>query len=231
MEGCLPDTLNSRGCHGWALIKKDSVKALPPIDSVYFGNNRTVNTWWYATLQTDTLYPKIPPLFVANITSDHQITEDSALICENKSLKVFPKLSLLNDNYEYRWLSESGNFSSTEKAPSLSGLTKDTYLTLQVTNPQNQCTTTTTYFIKVRNIFVPNLITPNADNHNDRFEIENLFSGSRIQIFNRWGDRVFENTNYRNEWDASNLSEGVYFYKIESGGSCGVFQGWVEVKR
>ena len=230
-DGCIPDTINFRGCHGWASDSSDIVNALPPTDSIYYGNDKTINTWWYATLQTDTLYQQLPPPFEANIKSDHQISEDSALLCENKGIWVYPKLSLQNDNYQYKWVSESGNFSSTDKAPQIKGLTKDTYLTLEVVNPENSCVATTTYFIKVRNIFIPNLITPNGDDLNDTFKVENLFPGSEVQIFNRWGDRVYENSSYLNNWDAKGLSDGVYYYKIESGGSCGTFQGWVDVKR
>ena len=230
-NGCLADSLNNKGCHGWALTKTGTVNAIEPIDSFYFGNNRTVNTWWYATLQTDTLYPKLPELFATTITSDHEINIDSALICENKSIRLIPKLSDENKNYQYKWFNETGTFSSTDKSPYINGLTKDTYLTLQIVNPENNCFASSHYFIKVRNIFVPNLITPNGDDHNETFVIQNLFTGSVMQIFNRWGDRVFENSNYANEWNAKDLGDGVYYYKLESGGSCGVFQGWVEVKR
>jgi len=29
---------------------------------------------------------------------------------------------------------------------------------------------------------------------------------------NRWGKKVFDQTNYDNTWDGENLSDGTYFY-------------------
>ena len=231
LNGCTPDTVRGFGCHGWALNAGDPVSAARPIDSVHFGNNRTVNTWWYATLQTDTFYVKTPPLITADVVSDHQVEIDTALLCEKNTIQLFSKLTPKNDLYQYNWSIENGSFSSNSKEPTVTGLDKDTYVNLSVYNPENFCSTSATYFIKVRNIAIPNLITPNGDEKNDTFIVKNLFPESKIQIFNRWGDRIFKATNYANDWDAPGLGEGVYFYEIESGGNCGLFRGWVEVVR
>jgi gliding motility-associated-like protein len=76
---------------------------------------------------------------------------------------------------------------------------------------------------------VPNIFSPNGDGVNDYFLIDGLvnFSQSRMQIFNRWGQLVYDNENYgRNNgeycespdtwkgcwWDGADLSDGVYFY-------------------
>ena len=66
---------------------------------------------------------------------------------------------------------------------------------------------------------VPNTFTPNNDGANDTFivpclEIDRL--NNKVQIFNRWGDIVFEQEDYRNNWDGTYngnpLPPGVYFY-------------------
>ena len=64
---------------------------------------------------------------------------------------------------------------------------------------------------------IPNIITPNGDGVNDYFVIKNLtesFPNSTLQIFNRWGIMVYENTNYQNNWDGENSSDGVYFWVL-----------------
>lgn len=63
----------------------------------------------------------------------------------------------------------------------------------------------------------PNVITANGDNVNDLFIIDGLgaYPGSRLVVLNRWGDVVYENDNYDNSWDASGVTEGVYFYMLE----------------
>jgi len=62
-------------------------------------------------------------------------------------------------------------------------------------------------------IIIPNVITPNGDGRNDRFVIRNLLSydSRAIIIKNRWGRTVYESTNYNNDWDGSNVPDGVYY--------------------
>jgi gliding motility-associated-like protein len=69
----------------------------------------------------------------------------------------------------------------------------------------------------VDEIEIPNIITPNGDGFNDVFNIKNIdkLEWSRIIIYNRWGKKVFEQENYKNDWDGGNMSDGVYFYVLE----------------
>ncbi|CAI8436099.1 MAG: Uncharacterised protein [Cryomorphaceae bacterium] len=75
-------------------------------------------------------------------------------------------------------------------------------------------------------VVVPNFITPNADNINDEFIIQNVDDYqdlSQVTIYNRWGDRVWQSEPlYDNSspWrgtnqNGTNLADGVYFYTIE----------------
>lgn len=76
-----------------------------------------------------------------------------------------------------------------------------------------------------------NIITPNQDNKNDAFVIENLkwYDENELVIYNRWGVEVFRNRNYKNDWQAENLSSGVYFYRFQSGKQS--WKGWLEVAK
>lgn len=68
--------------------------------------------------------------------------------------------------------------------------------------------------IKNPNIIIPNVITPNGDGINDFIDFSIYKMGN---IYNRWGSIVFkanETNNYI--WDGDNLSDGVYFYEINS---------------
>jgi len=61
----------------------------------------------------------------------------------------------------------------------------------------------------------PNIITPNGDGINDYFRIKGLdefTQGWHIDIYNREGRRVYSSDNYQNEWNAPDVSDGVYFY-------------------
>jgi gliding motility-associated-like protein len=86
----------------------------------------------------------------------------------------------------------------------------------------------------VCNTIIPNIITPNGDSLNDVFRITSIdrFPNSTVMIFNRWGNMVFESTNYSdaNAWDADGQSDGVYFYIFErSDGE--KFEGNIQVVR
>ena len=45
-----------------------------------------------------------------------------------------------------------------------------------------------------------------------------MFPNSKISIFNRWGDEVFHDENYQNDWTGmykgENLPAGTYFYVL-----------------
>lgn len=69
---------------------------------------------------------------------------------------------------------------------------------------------------------LPNVFTPNGDGINDEFKLidskaqcANLFS---ITVFNRWGQKVYENNRVSFSWDGGKSPDGVYFYIIEAGG-------------
>ena len=74
-------------------------------------------------------------------------------------------------------------------------------------------------------IFIPDGFSPNGDGFNDYFEIvglENLSPQNELIVFNRWGQIVFKENNYNNDWSGYNnssnsmftdkLSSGTYYY-------------------
>ncbi len=76
-------------------------------------------------------------------------------------------------------------------------------------------------------LFIPNTFTPNADGNNDRFYIsgKGIREVKNLVIYNRWGIKVFENSNFQvNEvssgWDGNfngiALTSDVFTYYIEA---------------
>ncbi len=80
------------------------------------------------------------------------------------------------------------------------------------------CTGQVTIVIKYCPITIPNVFTPNGDGYNDKFIIDGIdnYPGSKIVIYNRWGNRVFESENYSNAeaWTAEKHPDGVYYYVL-----------------
>ncbi len=106
-------------------------------------------------------------------------------------------------------------------------------------------------------LLVPNVMTPNSDGANDTFiitikppeeespgraggtgsgnyqPINDYYISNELVIFNRWGKKVFEATDYNNDWDGDNLPQGTYFYVLKCQGELGedIFQGAVTIVR
>jgi hypothetical protein len=89
--------------------------------------------------------------------------------------------------------------------------------------------------IRVFELKVPNVITPDENPENNTFVL--LYGGNKLSsssltakvvIYNRWGGKVYENNNYQDDWDGGNVDAGVYYYTIDVEGetSC---KGWVHV--
>jgi gliding motility-associated-like protein len=81
-------------------------------------------------------------------------------------------------------------------------------------------------------IYIPNIFTPNEDGINDLFFIRNLpaDNGAKLVISDRWGKQVYSSNAYQNNWDAKDISDGIYFYRLKIG-SGDPLTGWVEVLR
>lgn len=67
-------------------------------------------------------------------------------------------------------------------------------------------------------IGIPNTFTPNGDGVNDIWIIENvqLYDNVELNIYNRWGDKVYYVKGYKtgNEWDGASLPDATYYYVI-----------------
>lgn len=72
--------------------------------------------------------------------------------------------------------------------------------------------------------FVPNVFTPNGDPINPTFGPSILckVNDYQLQIYNRWGERLFETNNPDNRWDGTfmgaDVPQGVYFWILSYSG-------------
>jgi trimeric autotransporter adhesin len=84
---------------------------------------------------------------------------------------------------------------------------------------------------------IPNGFSPNGDGINDQFVINALdyYRSPRLSVFNRWGDLLYENFDYKNDWDGSNskgeqLVDDTYYYILEIP-ELKTYTGFVIIKR
>ncbi|QCX01873.1 DUF11 domain-containing protein [Aggregatimonas sangjinii] len=92
---------------------------------------------------------------------------------------------------------------------------------------------------------VYNEFSPNGDGSNEIFYIECIdqYPNNYLQVFNRWGTKVFDMKGYDNTWDASstgratigaerNLPVGTYYYTLDLGdGTTQPKAGWLYISR
>ena len=55
---------------------------------------------------------------------------------------------------------------------------------------------------------VPNIFSPNGDNLNDTWNLEDtfLFSDSEVKVYGRYGKIIYQSVGYSSEWDGTNQS-------------------------
>ncbi len=84
--------------------------------------------------------------------------------------------------------------------------------------------------------FIPgNIFTPNGDGKNDVFQMPTLPNGVcgdkfvEFEIYNRWGRKLFGNSDRDFRWDGADVPDGMYFYVARFEKS--VFKGYVYLSR
>lgn len=85
----------------------------------------------------------------------------------------------------------------------------------------------TVIIIPSSELFIPEVFTPNGDGKNDLFVIKGLNGRkAKLTVFNRWGNKVYENNEYDNTWNGfanaagiivgnNKLPQATYYYIIE----------------
>ncbi len=120
----------------------------------------------------------------------------------------------------YTWNPSTGLSCSNCANPTVT-ITNETTFYLMVTDA-NGCSSTDQVTIFMDDsfvFFVPNIFSPNGDNENDVFYVRGQgFKSISINIFNRWGQKVFESDDVNTGWDGTfngqEMNTGVFVYYI-----------------
>jgi gliding motility-associated-like protein len=100
-----------------------------------------------------------------------------------------------------------------------------------ILNPNNTTLRKPTQFeVPKLDVIVPEGFSPNNDGFDDTWIIIRPFGTIlNVKVFNRWGNEVYRNENYLNDWRGKgvvnfmgeDLPEGTYFYTVEATDSNG----------
>jgi len=85
--------------------------------------------------------------------------------------------------------------------------------------------------VQVQEPLVPNVFTPNGDNQNDFFAPRLGGCQPKLQVFTRWGQKVYESPAYFNNWDGSGQAAGIYYFLLTPTDGRPPIKGWVELIR
>jgi gliding motility-associated-like protein len=85
------------------------------------------------------------------------------------------------------------------------------------------------------NLEIPNVITPNGKGNalNELFYLKNLefYPNASLSIYNRWGSRIYETTNYQNDWAGGKYPDGVYYYVLSLPNAAEPYYGFFHIIR
>lgn len=152
------------------------------------------------------------------------ITWENMTHCDGK-----PTVRLSNPStgpLNYFWTFGDGN-SSNEASPVHQYSKGGTYpIVLNIYN--EYCTATEVGVVKIDDVNIPNLFTPNGDAKNDCFEIKGLYPGWKVDVYNPWNSCVFKADSYANEFCGDGLTTSVYYYLVCApyGNCC---KSWVHI--
>ncbi len=159
---------------------------------------------------------------------------------------VFNFISTATNTSGYFW--EFGNSqTSNEQNPSSTYFSNGTYTITQYAYGSLGCVDSTSQTITINtvtteiNSLIPNAISPNGDNKNDVWKLEFiqlLYSEASVNIFNQWGQLIFESVGYETPWDGTYqnsgefVPDGTYYYVIDlnaTGDETDIYKGTILV--
>lgn len=140
------------------------------------------------------------------------------------------------DHLTYSW-SPSAGLDDPRVLNPIASPQDDTEYVLTATSDQGCSVETTFKLIVLKELKLTNTFTPNGDGVNDYWTIANLhtYPGASVQIFNRYGQTVFNSQGYPSPWDGrmngENLPIGTYYYIINPQNGLKAISGSVTIIR
>jgi gliding motility-associated-like protein len=244
----LPNTdfTYSRACSGAAqlILFKDNSSIAPPSSILSTGHFWDFGGFGFSNSINDSVV--FPSEGLYSIT--HIVTSDKGCQSViSKSLNITPRpvakfihinnsIPGLGATIEFRDTSEyaeswnwdfgNGEISSL-KYPTTFYSENGLYVVSLSIKDQFGCPSTYSAEVRVSTIvsdiikLIPNVVTPNDDGKNDYWRLDFIdvfFPNAEIEIYNRWGVKIFRSVGYSNAWDGSYrgdpLPVGAYFYTI-----------------
>ncbi len=172
---------------------------------------------------------------VVNPTPDVSFRNQVIYVKDRQSSALTPYIAK-GDNLTYRW-SPSTYLSDPNIANPVCTPINDIQYTVTVTSTSG-CTDTAKITVNLlREILAPNTFTPNGDGVNDVWDILyfDTYPGATLEVFNRYGKKLFNSTVSNMPWDGrfkgEDLPVGTYYYIIDPKNGTKAITGAVTIVR
>jgi hypothetical protein len=156
-------------------------------------------------------------------------------VLEGGQLKIKP-VYYYGTSLTYLWTPATYLDSTDIRTPTTTPLDDITYKL--VLTGIGGCSVSDTIQVKVlRQPEVPNAFSPNGDGINDTWHIKYLdsYPGATVEVFNRYGQKVFSSVGYDTEWDGKIdgkvLPIGTYYYIVNPKNGRKLVQGSITIIR
>ena len=129
----------------------------------------------------------------------------------------------------------SGNYNNTANVSAITKYGKINIVSNDpVNNPNGLSNRLATKFVMPKiDVIIPEGFSPNNDGIDDAWTIKKPYGTKlSVKIFNRWGNQLYSNSDYQNDWKGKgvvnflgeDLPEGTYFYIVEATDALGNMQ-------
>lgn len=155
-------------------------------------------------------------------------------VLKGHTIVLYPTTS--DPNVTYLWSPNVDINDPTLKNPTITGDIDRTY-TLTVTDSRGCVSQDAVMVIVSPELKIDNTFTPNGDGVNDYWNITGLiaYTDASVDIFDRYGQKVFHSLGYPKPWDGTYngkpVPTGTYYYVITTNYNGQVLSGWVAVIR
>ena len=163
---------------------------------------------------TTTVTVTVNPVPTADFTSD--VTEGDPVL-----VVTFTNNSSNATGYVWNFGNGSTQITTNSTGDQIGNFNTPGVYTVELTASNGGCTDTYSMPITVFGfpdveIHVPNVFTPDNDKVNDEFFID-VKNGKTIKviIFNRWGNIMYQMSDFKDKWNGNDASDGVYFFTYE----------------
>ncbi len=145
-------------------------------------------------------------------------TTDSICLGE----QIFFDAPFIDPSYSYQWfLSDTivPNATGTVYSP-WAGIPNEQFLySIEITESVCGFSASTEFGVTSLpcDVFLPNIVLPNGTIENQTLNFGDAlfyYANASVEVFNRWGDLVYESNDYKNDWAPNDVSDGIYYYVL-----------------